>query len=74
MIKLIIAMLLLFVFQHLNKNLKPDMSYLNNCCKKIIPFIRPQQLLIIESTVYPGATDEIFKSRIKKIWYRENFL
>ena len=50
----------------LTKNLKPDMSYLNNCCKKIIPFIRPQQLLIIESTVYPGATDEIFKSRIKK--------
>ena len=50
----------------LTKNLKPDMSYLNNCCKKIIPFIRAQQLLIIESTVYPGATDEIFKSRIKK--------
>ena len=50
----------------LTKNLKPDMSYLQNCCKKILPFLKSHQLLILESTVYPGATEKIFVSQIKK--------
>ena len=50
----------------LTKKLEPDMSYLKNCCKSILPFLKPHQLLIIESTVYPGATEQIFTSKISK--------
>ena len=41
------------------KNLKPDMSYIFDCAKKIKNFLKPYQLLVLESTVYPGATDEL---------------
>ena len=51
----------------LNKNLKPDMSYVKNSIKSIYNHIRPGQLLILESTVYPGATREILYNTIKKI-------
>ena len=43
------------------KNLKPDMSYINNCVLKIKKILRPYQILILESTVYPGATEKLIK-------------
>ena len=60
----------------LNKNLKPDMSYVKNSIKSIYNHIRPGQLLILESTVYPGATREILYNTIKKnknVQIGENF-
>jgi UDP-N-acetyl-D-glucosamine dehydrogenase len=44
----------------LNKNKKPDMSLLKSCINKIKKYIRLNQTLILESTVYPGATIELF--------------
>ena len=52
------------------KNLKPDMSYVFNCVSRINKIIKPYQVLILESTVYPGATDRIvdmIKSKKLKI-------
>ena len=52
------------------KNLKPDMSYVFNCVSRINKIIKPYQVLILESTVYPGATDkivEMIKSKKLKI-------
>ena len=43
------------------KNLKPDMSYVFNCSKKIKKILKPYQILILESTVYPGATDKVLE-------------
>ena len=43
------------------KNLKPDMSYIYSCISKIKKILRPYQILILESTVYPGATDELVR-------------
>ena len=43
------------------KNSKPDMSYVHGCAKKLKKIIQPFQLVILESTVYPGATIEFFK-------------
>ena len=56
------------------KNSKPDMSYIFNCAKKLKKIIKPYQLLVLESTVYPGATDDIIDIiKNKKIVIGTNF-
>jgi len=50
----------------LKSNLDPDMSYLIDCLKQIKKFLKKSQLIILESTVYPGATKEIFVKELKK--------
>ena len=45
---------------------KPDMSYVFNCAKEIKNYIKKNQLIIIESTVYPGATNEFQKKLLSK--------
>ena len=42
----------------------PDMSYIINAFNMIFPYLKKNQTIILESSVYPGATEEIF---IKKI-------
>ena len=43
------------------KKLKPDMSYIINCEKKLAALILKNNAIILESTVYPSATFEFFK-------------
>lgn len=43
----------------LNKNREPDMTYIVNTCETIAPYIRRGQLIVLESTTYPGTTDEV---------------
>jgi len=50
----------------LNKSKKPDISILKNCINKIRINLRFFQTLILESTVYPGATEELFSYINKK--------
>jgi UDP-N-acetyl-D-glucosamine dehydrogenase len=42
----------------LNKNREPDMTYVFNTTQTIAKHLRPGQLIILESTTYPGTTDE----------------
>jgi UDP-N-acetyl-D-glucosamine dehydrogenase len=42
------------------KNNKPDLSQIKNTWKKIKNNIREFQIIILESTTYPGTTEEIF--------------
>ena len=42
------------------------MSFLKTCLSQISKHTRRNQLLILESTVYPGATNEIFSKYLKK--------
>ena len=44
----------------LNKNKTPDMSYIKESVSKIKSYIKKKQLIILESTIYPGATEEFF--------------
>ena len=44
----------------LAKNHQPDMSIIINAFNKLKKYIKKQQTIILESTVYPGATREIF--------------
>ena len=45
----------------LNKFNKPDMSYLYNSMNLLRSVLKKKQVLIIESTVYPGATNDLIK-------------
>ena len=43
----------------LRKTKDPDMSYIVNACQEIAKHFRPGTLAILESTTYPGTTDEL---------------
>jgi UDP-N-acetyl-D-glucosamine dehydrogenase len=42
----------------LNKNREPDMTYVFNTTQTVATHLKPGQLIILESTTYPGTTDE----------------
>lgn len=49
----------------LNKYREPDLSYITNTMEKICPFLKSGQLLSLESTTYPGTTEEVLKPTIE---------
>src|SRR5262249_37961635 len=46
----------------LNKNREPDISFILDTGRKIAPHLRPGTLVVLESTTYPGTTDEDLRS------------
>jgi UDP-N-acetyl-D-glucosamine dehydrogenase len=42
----------------LNKNREPDISYILDTGRAIAPHLKPGTLVVLESTTYPGTTDE----------------
>jgi UDP-N-acetyl-D-glucosamine dehydrogenase len=49
----------------LNKYREPDLSYVINTVDSIVPYLRLGQVVSLESTTYPGTTDEELKPRIE---------
>lgn len=45
---------------------KPDLSYIEAATKKISPFVRPGNLVILESTSPVGTTDEVVAAILKQ--------
>jgi len=43
----------------LRKTKDPDMSYIVSACQETAKFLGPGKLVILESTTYPGTTDEL---------------
>ena len=43
----------------LRKTKDPDMSYIVSACQEIAKYFHPGMLLTLESTTYPGTTDEL---------------
>lgn len=43
----------------LTKNLIPDLTYVENVTQELAKHLRPGQLISLESTTYPGTTDEV---------------
>ena len=41
----------------LNKNREPDVQYIVSSCEAIAPYMRKGQLVVLESSTYPGTTD-----------------
>ncbi len=44
----------------------PDLTYLTETAEQIARSLRPGQLVILESTTYPGTTDELLRSRLER--------
>jgi UDP-N-acetyl-D-glucosamine dehydrogenase len=49
----------------LRKTKDPDISYIVSSLESIAPQVRPGQLIILESTTYPGTTEEILRPRLE---------
>ncbi len=49
----------------LNPYREPDLSFVLDTTDALLPFLRPGQLLSLESTTYPGTTDEELKPRLE---------
>ncbi len=58
--------LILCVPTPLNKYREPDLSYVLQTTDALLPYIRPGQLISLESTTYPGTTEEELKPRIER--------
>lgn len=43
----------------LRKTKDPDMSYIVSSCQEVVKHFHPGMLVILESTTYPGTTDEL---------------
>lgn len=48
----------------LNKHREPDLTYVINTAEIIACHLRPGQLIVLESTTYPGTTEEIILPRL----------
>jgi UDP-N-acetyl-D-glucosamine dehydrogenase len=50
----------------LRKTKDPDMSYIVAACEEIAKYFHPGLLVILESTTYPGTTDELVLPMLEK--------
>jgi len=57
--------LILCVPTPLNKYREPDLSFVIATIESLAPYLRPGQIVSLESTTYPGTTDEELRPRIE---------
>ncbi len=50
----------------LNKHREPDISYIVNTSETIAKYLRPGQLVILESSTFPGTTEEVMRPILEK--------
>jgi UDP-N-acetyl-D-glucosamine dehydrogenase len=50
----------------LKSNMSPDLSYITDSIKKIKVYLKKGQIISLESTTYPGTTEEIILPVLKK--------
>jgi len=56
----------------LTKNREPDMSYIENTCESICPHLKQGQLIVLESTTYPGTSSEVMTPILEKSGLKAN--
>lgn len=49
----------------LNKHREPDLSFVTDTVDSLLPYLRPGQVLSLESTTYPGTTEEELLPRVE---------
>lgn len=45
----------------LDKHQQPDISYVKSSAESIVPYMHKDMLIVLESTTYPGTTEELLK-------------
>lgn len=58
--------LLICVPTPLNESRDPDLSYIEATARQIAAALRPGQLIVLESTTYPGTTRDVVKPILEK--------
>ena len=51
----------------LTENREPDLSYIENTGRSLAPFLRKGQLVVLESTTYPGTTRDVLMPILEQI-------
>jgi len=51
----------------LNKYREPDLSFVTNTTDTLLPYLRSGQIISLESTTYPGTTEEELRPRIESM-------
>src|SRR5438309_4025079 len=59
--------LILCVPTPLNANREPDMTYIEKTARAIGPHLRSGQLIVLESSTYPGTTEEVVKPILEEL-------
>jgi UDP-N-acetyl-D-glucosamine dehydrogenase len=54
----------------LNKYREPDLSYVINTTEALVPHMRKGQVMSLESTTYPGTTDEELLPRLEEAGFK----
>ena len=49
----------------LRKSKEPDISFILSATESLLPHLRPGQLLVLESTTFPGTTEEVVQPPIE---------
>jgi UDP-N-acetyl-D-glucosamine dehydrogenase len=50
----------------LRKTRDPDMSYVMHAAERVTEYCHPGLLIVLESTTYPGTTEEIFEPKLRE--------
>jgi UDP-N-acetyl-D-glucosamine dehydrogenase len=50
----------------LRKTREPDLTYIIEAMKQVVKYLRPGQLVVLESTTYPGTTVEVVAPRMEE--------
>jgi UDP-N-acetyl-D-glucosamine dehydrogenase len=49
----------------LGKSKEPDISFILSALESLLPHLRQGQLMVLESTTYPGTTEEVIQPRLE---------
>ena len=50
----------------LDSHQQPDISYVKSSAESIAKFLKPKTIVVLESTTYPGTTEELLKPILEK--------
>ena len=50
----------------LDEHQQPDISYVRTSAESIVPYMHKNMLIVLESTTYPGTTEELLKPILEK--------
>ncbi len=54
----------------LNKTKDPDVSFILDAVAQVQKYLRPGQLVVLESTTYPGTTEELILPKLESTGYK----
>lgn len=49
----------------LDRNKQPDTRYIRHVVEESLPYLRAGQLIVLESTTYPGTTEEVIQPQVE---------